>query len=59
MSAATHDQHLRTLIGRLELFGFRAPVVIPADLYPDYLHYLEAQSRVAEAEHAAAEVSEA
>jgi hypothetical protein len=39
MSAATHDQHIRTLIDRLELFGFRAPVIIPADMYPDYLQY--------------------
>jgi hypothetical protein len=59
MSAATDDKHIRALIDCVDLFGFRAPVVIPADSYSDYLHYLEARSRVWEAEPAAAEVSEA
>jgi hypothetical protein len=59
MSAATDDKHIRSLIDRIDLFGFCAPVAIPADIYPNYLHYLEARSRVAEAEPAEAEVSEA
>ncbi|HXU97960.1 MAG TPA: hypothetical protein VFP03_07650 [Jiangellaceae bacterium] len=59
MSAATDDKHIRAIIDRLDLFGFRAPVVIPPDIYPDYLHHLAARSEVTEAESAAAEVSEA
>ena len=57
--SATADRHIGTVIDCIDLFGFRAPVVIPAEIYPDYLHYLEARSRVAEADPAAAEVSEA
>jgi hypothetical protein len=56
MSAAAD---IRNLIDCVDLFGFRAPVVIPPDVYPDYLHHLAARSEVTEAESAAAEVSEA
>ena len=59
MSGASHDQHIRTILDRLDLFGFRVPVVIPADFYPAYLRYLEARSRGAKTESAIAEVSEA
>jgi hypothetical protein len=59
MSAATDDKHIRAIIDRLDLFGFRAPFVIPPDVYPDYLHHLAARSGVTEAESVAAEVSEA
>ncbi|HEY9378334.1 MAG TPA: hypothetical protein VIQ02_14730 [Jiangellaceae bacterium] len=55
MSAATD---IRSLLDRVDLFGFGAPVAIPADLYPDYLHYLETRSRAAEASPKA-DVSEA
>jgi hypothetical protein len=32
MNAATDDKHIRSLIDRIDLFGFCAPVAIPADL---------------------------
>jgi hypothetical protein len=56
MSAAAN---FRNLIDCVDLFGFRVPVAVPAELYSDYLHYLEARCRVAEAKPAAADVSEA
>jgi hypothetical protein len=56
MSAAAD---IRNLIDCVDLFGFRVPVAVPAELYSDYLHYLEARCRVAEAKPAAADVSEA
>ena len=59
MSAATDDKHIRAIIDRLDLFGFRAPVAIPPDIYPDYLHHLAVRSEVTEAGSGAAEVSEA
>jgi hypothetical protein len=56
MSAAAS---IRNLIDCLDLFGFRAPLVIPPDIYPDYLQHLAARSEITEVEPAAAEVSEA